>query len=331
MTKRLLAAAAASALSLAICAPIAAQDAPEPPTPNSVIAEATAEEWRAIDPADLLVMRLSDAPDGSRREVVIQLLPEPFSAGWTQNIRSLAAARFWDGTSVYRVVDNWVAQWGDGEDDKALAKPLPDTLTVVPESDYVTATIRDPEGVRDYVMVPSDNGPRRAEIVINPYIDSYSITGFVDGWPVGLDDEGGRTAWPVHCYASVGVARDLTPNTGTGAELYAVIGHGPRQLDRNIAVVGRVIEGVEHLAMLPRGSGGAGVYAEGEPHTPIEWVRMGDELEAGLYDFEYLDTASETFGKYVSVRANRTDSFYIQPAGGVDLCNIQVPIRRTAG
>ena len=320
-----LALAAIGALTLS--APLAAQDAADPPTPNSIVAAAPAEDWRTIDPADLVVMRLADAPDGSQREVVIQLLPEPFSAGWTQNIRTLAAARFWDGTSVYRVVDNWVSQWGagddGGEDDEALAKPLPEGLKVVPESDYVTPVRRDPEGVRDYVLTPE-----REEIVINPFIDSYAITGFVAGWPIALDDQGGETAWPVHCYGSVGVARDLSPDTGTGAELYAVIGHGPRQLDRNIAVVGRVIEGIEHLSTLPRGSGDAGVYAEGEPHTPIQWVRMGDDVPEGEYRFEYLDTMSESFGRYVNTRANRSDAFYIQPAGGVDLCNIQVPVRR---
>ena len=31
-----------------------------------------------------------------------------------------------------------------------------------------------------------------------------------------------------HCYGSVGVGRDLSPDTGTGGELYAVIGQGPR-------------------------------------------------------------------------------------------------------
>ena len=48
-----------------------------------------------------------------------------------------------------------------------------------------------------------------------------------------------------------------SPSTGS-----PVIGHAPRQLDRNIAVVGRVIEGIEHLATLPRGKGEAGVYDE---------------------------------------------------------------------
>jgi peptidylprolyl isomerase len=30
----------------------------------------------------------------------------------------------------------------------------------------------------------------------------------------------------------------------------------------------------------------------------------------------------------VKARANRKDDFFIRPAGGVDLCNVNVPVRR---
>jgi peptidylprolyl isomerase len=50
-------------------------------------------------------------------------MPAPFSQGWVGNLRKLATAHWWDGLSVYRVQDNWVAQWGDGDnEDKAKAK-----------------------------------------------------------------------------------------------------------------------------------------------------------------------------------------------------------------
>ncbi len=122
---------------LALAAPSQARDTPEPPAPTSIVAAAPAADWRAIDPADLLVMTLAPDRDGNPRQVTIQLMPAPFSQGWVGNVRTLAKAHWWDGTTVYRVVDNWVAQWGDGEDDEAKAKPLPEGLRVVPESEYV--------------------------------------------------------------------------------------------------------------------------------------------------------------------------------------------------
>ena len=108
-----------------------------------------------------------------------------------------------------------------------------------------------------------------------------------------------------------------------------MIGHAPRQLDRNIAVVGRVIEGIEHLSTLPRGKGEAGVYDDPALRVPIVSVRLGDELpEAERPRFEYLASDSDSFARYVQVRANRNDAFYKVPAGGIDVCNVQVPIRR---
>jgi peptidylprolyl isomerase len=315
-------------LALATLAALAGAPAPaqeeEAPTPASIVAEAHASHWRAIDPADLLVMTLAPDRDGNPRQLVIQLMPPPFSQHWVENIRVLAKAHWWDGTSVYRVVDNWVAQWGDGEDDEAKARPLPDTLRTVPESGYVTPVEPGPEDGRDFVLTP-----RREEIVVNRWLDSYAITAFVAGWPIGLDDQGGRTAWPIHCYATVGVARDLSPDTGSGAELYAVIGHAPRALDRNIAVVGRVIEGIEHLSTLPRGKGEAGVYDEAALRVPIVSVRLGNALPPTEQPrFEYLASESESFARYLRVRANRNDAFFKIPADGVDVCNVPVPIRR---
>ena len=46
--------------------------------------------------------------------------------------------------------------------------------------------------------------------------------------------------------------------------------------------------------------------------------------------YEVMDTGSATFARYLKIRANRHDSFYIRPAGGVDLCNVQVPVRKKA-
>ena len=127
----------------------------------------------------------------------------------------------------------------------------------------------------------------------------------------------------------VGVGRNVSPDTGTGAELYTVIGHAPRQLDRNIALVGRIIEGMENLSSLPRGHGDLGFYAddEADKRVPILSVRLGNELTDPPH-FEYLSTESKSFADYVHSRANRKDDFYIQPAGGVDICNVPVPIRR---
>lgn len=137
--------------------------------------------------------------------------------------------------------------------------------------------------------------------------------------------------WPIHCYSYVGVGRNYAPDTGTGAELYTIIGQPQRHMDRNLAVVGRIIEGMQHLSSLPRGHGDLGFYTDEEAHlrVPIVAVRLASEM-ADPPAFQYLNTASESFARYVAVRANRNDDFYTVPAGGVDVCSVQVPIRRVA-
>ncbi|MEN7538499.1 peptidylprolyl isomerase [Aurantiacibacter flavus] len=327
---------------LVLPSPAMAQD--EPPTPDSVVAAAAPEEWVPIAPEDILVMELAPANEGSARRVVIQLLPPPFSQPWVENIRTLARAHWWDGKSVYRVVDNWVAQWGGGDPELGMDPgPLPEGVAA-PTASYELPSPFDLDAMRHSGVAWQDvaaaamltgfyaSGRTLEDLASLDVSGDYhnisgdryaSITAFTNGWPFAGE---GESFWPVHCYGSVGVARDLAPDTGTGSELYTVIGHAPRQLDRNIAVVGRVIEGTEHLSTLPRGTAEAGVYAERSEDTPIVSVRLASELsEPPAY--EYLDTASGSFARYIAVRANRKDSFYEVPAGGVDICNVQVPIR----
>ncbi len=305
---------------------------PSPLAPAEIVNAAPKTDWAAIAASDLLVMDLAPDSKGKPRRVVIQLMPAPFSQGWVSNIRKLAAARFWDGTSINRVQDNYVVQWGDANaEDKAKAKRLPGDLAAVPESEYITTS---PFGV----VRKSDGTPLRGYLpesikAADPYAERFE---FVEGMPFGYmkTQELGivtktwvEVSWPVHCYGMVGVGRDMPPNTGTGAELYTVIGHAPRHLDRNIALVGRVIEGIEHMSSLPRGTGALGFYETPEERTGIVSVRIGSEV-SGLPAYEYLATESESFARYADARANRRDAFFIRPAGGADICNIPVPVRR---
>ena len=88
---------------------LALQAAPAP-APSEIVAAAKPAEWVTIGADDLLVMELAPDTKGRARRVLIQLMPPPFSQGWVANIRTLTRARWWDGTSVNRVQDNYVVQ-----------------------------------------------------------------------------------------------------------------------------------------------------------------------------------------------------------------------------
>jgi peptidylprolyl isomerase len=269
-------------------------------TPNDIVAAAPASAWKTIPADDLIVM---DLANGGR--VVIQLAPA-FAPVHVANIKALARSNYWDGATVYRVQDNYVAQWGLNESDK----PWPAGVAPKPPAEYS----RSLKGLNITRLGSPD-----------PYAPG---AGFADGWPIAYSPKAG---WAdlAHCYASVGVGRDLSPDTGTGGELYAVIGQAPRQLDRNIALVGRVIDGIDRLSALPRGTGDLGFYKDKAQYVPIARIRLASEMPAAERpSYQYMDTASPAFARYLHVRANRHDSFYIQPAGGVGLCNVQVPVRK---
>ncbi len=346
MNKAFLAAWAALALTL----PLSAQEAAKPAAlaPSEIVAAAPASDWVAIPAEDLLVMNLAPDAEGKPRQVVIQLMPAPFSQGWVHNIRLFARSGWYDGISVNRVQDNYVTQWGDPNYDNPEAtgkpKPLPEGLKVMGEAEYVAA-IDEPARTAlaqqlkrdEAALVAAFSRPTGEEKVAalkraiprDPYADE---TIAFHGWPFAVDRES-QTLAPTHCYGMVGVGRNMSPDTGSGAELYTVIGHAPRHLDRNIALVGRVIDGMQHLSSLPRGSGALGFYTaeESAKRTPILSVRVASDLPAGEQPaFEYLSTESDTFAAYAEAVANRRDPFFIVPAGGADICNIRVPVRRAA-
>lgn len=319
-----------AALAASLVLPVHAEEPAAAPSPGEIVSAAPAGDWVAITASDLLVMDLAPDAAGKPRRVVIQLMPAPFSQGWIGNIRKLAAAHWWDGTSVNRVQDNYVVQWGDATE----TKPLPEGLAVVPESEYETEAslslletlhanrkrieniVKQQRAGQPFVIYAADMRTK-----IDPYSD---FQGFTHGWPVAGSDD----IWPVHCYGMVGVGRNLSPDTGTGAELYTVIGHAPRHLDRNIALFGRVVSGIEHLSSLPRGTGALGFYEEAAERVPIVAIRLASDLAAAEQPkFEYLSTESDSFARYADARANRRDPFFIHPAGGADICNIPVPVR----
>jgi peptidylprolyl isomerase len=237
--------------------------------------------------------------------VVVQLAPA-FARVHVANIKALARANYWDGATVYRVQDNYVAQWGPNESDK----PWPKGVVAKPPAEYTRA-------LKGLSIKPLGSP------------DAYAPgAGFADGWPVAYSSKGG---WAnlAHCYASVGVGRDLSPDTGTGGELYAVIGQAPRQLDRNIALVGRVVDGIDRFSSLQRGPAPMGFYTDKARYLPIASVRLASDMPAAdRLAYQVMDTTSPTFAHYLHLRANRKDDFYVRPAGGVDLCNVQVPVRK---
>ena len=280
-----------------LCAAAAA--AAPPKNLAELLAQSPASDWRALDPANTLYMEL---PQG---RVVIELAPH-FAPLVAANIRILAKAGYYDGLAIVRAQDNYVVQWGDP--DEKNPKSLGEAKkTIAPEFTRAARGF-------DFAKLPDP--------------DTYAPeTGFSAGFAAARDPKAGR-AWLVHCYASVGVGRDNAEDSGNGAELYAIIGNAPRLLDRNITVVGRVVQGIDLLSPLKRGTGPLGFYEKAEERTPIREVKLASELPPDKrLPLEALRTDSKTFATLVEMRRFRKDDWYKVPAGHVDVCNVPLPVR----
>jgi peptidylprolyl isomerase len=299
-------AALAAVLLHAAGAAASASDAKPAPTMQQVLDASRPSDWRKLDPADTLYM---DLPQG---RVVIQLAPA-YAPLHAQNIRTLAHEHYWDGLAILRVQDGFVTQWGDPAAEATHPAHPPRPLgkakaTIAPEFERaITPHL-------PFTRLPDGD-------VYAPEV------GFSRGFPVGRDPRTGKT-WLLHCYGMVGAGRDNAPDSGPGTELYAVIGQAPRQLDRNIALIGRVVQGMRYLSDLPRGNGPLGFYKDPAHQTKILRVRLASDLPSNeRLHLEVLRTDTPTFKALVESRRNRSEAWYHVKAGKIDVCNVPLPVR----
>ena len=281
--------------------PPAGPDARQKPTAAQALAASKPEEWRALDPAETLYLEL---PAG---RVVIELAPR-FAPKHVANIKLLVREGYFDGTSVLRAQDNYVAQWGDATEKKKVRtaqEKLPAEFTA--PLDLTLPFTGLPDG------------------------DVYAPTvGHSLGFPVALD-RAGQQMWLTHCYGMVGAGRDSDANSGSGSSLYAVIGHAPRHLDRNVTLVGRVVWGIELLSTLRRGPAPMGFYEKPEEMTALQSARLAADLPAAeRTDLELLRTDSPTFAAVTEARRNNPDPWTKHQTGRIELCNAPLPVRRAA-
>jgi peptidylprolyl isomerase len=297
------AAAATVAVAAGDAAPAAAAKPATTATMAEILAASEPADWRRPDPARTLYL---DLPQG---RVVFELAPA-FAPRHVENLRALVGERWFDGLAINRVQDNFVVQWGD---------PGPGTTRPIKRA----ARVLPPEFARDW--------SRDLVFVPLPDRDGYAPdAGFVDGFAAAGDRSAGRL-WLAHCYGTLAVGRDVAVDSGSGAQLYVVIGHAPRQLDRNATVLGRAIAGIERLAALPRGTGALGFYESAAERVPIRSLRFAAELpESARTPLEVLRTDTATFARLVEARRNRRDGWYVQPAGHIDLCSVPLPVRPVA-
>lgn len=267
------------------------------PSPAEVIAASQPAEWRALDPENTLYM---DFPEG---RVVIEMAPQ-FAPSHVANVKALSREGFFANGAVTRVQDNFVTQWAQAADPARPPKVGVEKLN----AEFTLPRV----AIANFDVLPDPD----------TYADEV---GYINGMTAARD---AASVWLTHCYGMVGVGRENDENSGGGTELYVIIGHSPRNLDRQLTMLGRVVQGMEIMSAFPRGTGDAGFYK-----TPAEYRRYADikvaaDVPVGQRtNLEVLRTDSASFATLVNSRRWRKDDFYTKPVGRIGLCNITVPVR----
>ena len=291
---------AALAVSLWIAA---AEPQPAPlQTMTTVIEQSKATDWRTPDDDYVLYLELKSG------RVVIELAPK-FAPNHVRNVIKLARQKYFDGLAIVRVQENYVVQWGDPlATDPNKARSLGEAKT------RLTA---------EFATVGTD-----LKFMQLPTLDAYADqVGFVDGFPAARDGASGKT-WLAHCYGMVGAGRQESLASGNGGELYVVIGHAPRHLDRNVTLLGRVLKGMELLTTLPRGRGDLGFYESPRKHVKIRSIRVASDVKQKDRErLEVFRTDRPAFYQLIDSRANRRESWFAHPVGRIGLCNVPIPVR----
>ncbi len=275
------------------------------PSYAEILATATPNDWRGLDLENTLYM---DLPMG---RVVIEL-SAAYAPAHAANIRALAREGYFDGLSILRSQDNYVVQWGDPEAENA-------------EPGKARAMRQGKKSLFPEYTRPLDN---KLAFTRLPDVDGYAPhVGFSNGFPAARNPKTQRT-WLTHCYGMVGAGRDNDDTSGSGAELYVVTGHAPRHLDRNITLLGRVVQGMSLLSVLPRGTGPLGFYEKAEQRVPIKSIRIAADIPASeRTNLEVIRTDTKLFASMVEALRNRGGTWYKVPAGHIELCNMPIAVR----
>ena len=233
-------------------------------------------------------------------DVVIALHPT-LAPTHVARFKALINAGFYDNQSFYRVIDGFVAQAGsnDGHDkskfDDQLLSPLNAEFT---------------QPLSSNAQVIEDN-------------DMFAPkTGFIDGFPVGIDEQK-KEMWGLHCPGVVAFARNSEKDMAS-TEFYIVIGQAPRHLDRNMSVVGRVVEGMQILQKLPRGDlSQGGVLKNITDNSKIKRAYVHNENNTPYF---IQTTHHEEFKKRVHTGKNLDNPFFHDNSYGprpIDVCYYQ--------
>lgn len=255
-------------------------------------------QQRLIQPQDLVYMMTSEGL------IIYEVLPQ-VAPNHAQRFKDLVTEGFYQGLGFYRVIDGFVAQAGEGEQEWDNVEGKPSRFKAKLNAEFTRPLTEQFE----LIQSPEFLAPE---------------TGFIDSVPAGRDRKT-KEEWLLHCPAMVAMARDTSVDSAS-TEFYINIGHAPRHLDRNMSVFARVVFGLEVAQSMSRGDKSkGGIVSDASKRTRILWAKIGTDIEQRYKKQVRVDLpGSKRFQARLTSAKNKTHPFYAHKGNGVvDVCYYQ--------
>lgn len=266
----------AAALAAALAAPAAGRAAP------------AAADWRTPDPQNVLVI------DTNKGRVVVEMIPEA-APNHVARLRELTRAGLYDGRKFFRVIDQFMAQTGDPQDNGQGGSDKPDLaaeFTFRRGADSAFTAVAKPTGGEAGFVGPM---PAMSQ---NPAMMVMTADSKV-------------SAWGLFCPGVLGMARGNEEDSANSQ--FFLMRQAYPSLDKRYTAFGRVISGLEVVRALKTGEPVA------EPMDQMQKVRVLADMPAKERPtVRVVDTKSPWFAAEVErVRAAKGADFSV--------CDVDIP------
>ena len=211
-----------AAAALAVASPALAQKQAPAAAAAALTAPAQpgAGDWRTPNPDDVLVI------DTNKGRIIVEMLPE-IAPAHVQRLKELTRSGFYDGRAFFRVIDNFMDQTGDPQDDGTGGSDKPDLA-----QEFLFRLGQD----SGFVQAADQN---------------VSQVGFIKSVPVmsqspmlmAMTADGRISAWPLYCPGVAAMARAQDPDSANSQ--FFLMRCAYPSLEKRYTGWGRVIAGLD--------------------------------------------------------------------------------------
>ncbi len=283
-------------LAVALCAGIPNAVLAQAPRPKSAVTRDVATppsapkpvDWRTPEPDTILVI------DTNKGRIVVEMVPEAAPAH-VKRVQELAREHFYDGLTFFRVIEGFMDQTGDPQNNGQGGSPKPDLAAEFffkrgPDFPFASV-LSTPAGELGFVRsLPASS----QSMMLAPMMADGKVRG-----------------WPLHCAGVASMARANEPDSAN-SQFFLMRDRYPK-LDTRYTAWGRVLAGQNVVTAIKTGEPVA------DPQDRMERVRLLSDLPVGERPkVRVVDTAGAWF---------KAEAARVQVLKGAEfsVCDINIP------